>query len=148
MPGMKQSEELGSIQDTLSSLINEHKKIHAELQELEVMVPETLTAIKKIKKLMLLEHHKKEDEVLYKWMINQNPTVDQDIIARILKDHEELETLLQKIEQQADSATSDKMMRSLAYDLSNFIDSYREHIDLEEKFIFQIARGLLSTRVR
>lgn len=151
-------EQLTTVEETLTGLIKEHKKILIELTVLEELIPEdssfptkALSVFRNIKNLLLTGHHKREDTILYEWMLNQNKTVDHDIIDRIRKDHEDLEMLLESINQQAEKfspASSANAAKFLAHELSNFIDLYREHVCLEEKFIFQIAKGIIAARKR
>lgn len=142
---MSAATQLESIEDTLTRLTKDHQKILQELIFLEELLMEKTDALdkallvfKKLRMLLQGDHHQREESVLYEWMLNQNVNVDQDIIARISKEHDELESLMERIGQQVQST------KILAFDLRDFIDLYREHIELEDKFIFQIAKGLIS----
>lgn len=143
---MRSEENLTTLENTLVTLTHEHRKILTELNVIEKYLNDdsgplvrALSTFENIKTFLVSEHHKREDTILYEWMLNQNVTVDQDIIARIKKEHEELEHLLENINKEKDETT-------LAYDLKDFVDLYREHVALEEQFIFQIARGLLGVK--
>lgn len=148
---MRALQDLESVQDTLSTLTLEHKKIMLELQAIENCVPEHKTnfspdaikLLKNLNNLLVVDHHRREDAVLFEWMIAQNPDADRKIIDRIQNDHREFEKLLQSILKQTEEL---KFSHALAYDVLNFVDSYREHVDLEEKFIYQIAKGLLNSQ--
>lgn len=151
---MNSAEQLNTVENTLTVLINEHKKILSELsilseliQENSVLPTKVLSVFKSIRGVLMADHHKREETILFKWMLNQNKTVDQDIIGRVLKDHETLEVLLESINQQTENvspASPANVTKTLKHDLGNFIELYREHVELEEKFIFQIAKGLVT----
>lgn len=137
--------QLESIEATLTSLTKDHQSILQDLNFLEELLmdksdsPEkALLVFKKLRMLLQGDHHQREESVLYEWMINQNVNVDQDIITRIRKEHDDLESLMERISQQV------QLTKVAAFDIRDFIDLYREHIDLEDKFIFQIAKGLIS----
>lgn len=143
---MRSEEVLTTLENTLATLSKEHNKILTELNLIETQLNENpgspmraRATFDNIKDFLVSEHHRREETVLFDWMLNQNVTVDEDVIARIKKDHQDLELLLANINNEKDE-------EALAYTLQDFIDLYREHVALEEKFIFQIARGLLTVK--
>lgn len=153
---MKSVEQLTNLENTLATLTIEHKKILSELSVLEELIQDesnyqatVVPAFKNLKNFLLPDHHKREDSILYEWMLNQNTTVDHDIIDRIRDEHHKLEVLMENINQQVgkiSQASAAKDIRMLGHDLLDFIELYREHVELEEKFIFMIAKGLLSAQ--
>lgn len=153
---MKSVEQLTTLENTLATLTIEHKKILTELSVLEGLIQDesnfstkVVPAFKNLKNFLLPDHHKREDSILYEWMLNQNSTVDHDIIDRIRLEHQNLEVLMENINKQVENisqASPAKAVRMLAHDLLDFIELYREHVELEEKFIFMIAKGLLSVK--
>lgn len=145
------------MQDTINVLLKEHKKIIAELNSVEQditdasvsILPPTIEKLKHLITFTSHDHHKLENDVLLAWMLEQNPTADKSIIDRIRNEHYELEGLQKKILTHIDEMAKNKAkisFKSLTFDIKDFIDLYREHIDREEKFIFQIAKGLIANQ--
>jgi len=131
-----------AIQTTIGSLLKEHQQIKKELDLLQSLMEEKnfpsqelLKFLNNLKTLTLSGHHEKEEKILLKWMIDQNPNADGAIISKIKKDHQELDAIVQRILERSEG---------LEDELTNFLQLYREHIDLEENFIFLIAKGILA----
>lgn len=125
----------------LNALSKEHHKILVELDNLERLLNVNFDLSDKASTLyeLVKEHHKREDSSLYEWMLNQNETVDRDIVVRMRNDHEDIEILLENMKKE-------KNEKILSFDLKDFIDLYREHVNLEEQFIFQIAKGIIAEK--
>lgn len=153
---MHDIEHLQQIEKTLSKLILEHNKIREELELLERTTQEEkpfsqrgIAVLQSFRSLTLVEHHYKEDQELLAWMVEQNENVDTDIISCIREEHKALESKLSKLDKNIKTISSDSpsvQVRDLVNDLIDFIQCYREHIDLEEKFIFLIVDGIISNK--
>lgn len=143
------------MRSSISGLIEEHKKISEELKLIEVnfstrpagFLQDTLKRFKGLENMTIHGHHKKEDEILFKWMLAQDCNADSSVIERFRKEHDELEVLHKGIIRNLESLvknTSNSLLITLDIDVTNFIDLYREHIQKEEGFIFLIADGIIS----
>lgn len=138
------------IPTTIGSLLQEHKQISRELELLESFIKERkfpqqeiLGFLTNLNSYTLSGHHEKEEQILFKWMLDQNPNADKTIINKIIDEHMELDGLLQGLIKDINNGVS---IDSLKFDMLNFMEMYREHIDLEENFIFLIAKGLLAAK--
>lgn len=90
-------------------------------------------------------HHQREEKVLYTWMIGQNEKADSGLIQKIMDDHKDFENTSREIKVSIANYLNKNPSAtpvSILYDLSLFITKYREHIEREESFIFEIANGL------
>ncbi len=146
-----------NIQTNILILIDDHKKILAELSIVEKSItddpthlkPDMIEVLRELKDFTLFTHHKREDDVLFTWMLEQNPNADKMVIKRIRDEHERLETLQRIIFSQIAYLSSDESVippKTLVFTVTEFIQLYREHIDVEEKFIYPIAKGLILAR--
>ena len=86
-------------------------------------------------------HHKRESDVLFKWLKEQNPESDQQVIDRINTEHDELEEQVNVfIDRVTNFSIDDKS--ALLSDVEDFVRKYKNHIDKEEKFIYLIAEAI------
>lgn len=138
------------IPSTIRNLLQEHKQISHELELLESFIKErnfsqqeVLKFLTNLNNFTLSGHHEKEEQILFKWMLDQNPNADKTIINKIIDEHLELDGLLKSLVEDINQGAS---IESLKFDMLNFMEMYREHIDLEENFIFLIAKGLLTAK--
>ncbi|GEM_PF-647894 len=138
------------IPTTIGSLLQEHKQISRELELLESFIKERkfpqqeiLGFLTNLNSFTLSGHHEKEEQILFRWMLDQNPNADKTIIKKIIDEHIELDGILQGLIKDINHGVS---IDSLKFDMLNFMEMYREHIDLEENFIFLIAKGLLAAK--
>lgn len=93
-------------------------------------------------------HHQKEEKILYEWMLKQNAKSDTALIQKIVDDHESFERNSKKIQGAIQKYLNDATgvtPVSIHYEVSLFISKYREHMEREESFIFQIAESLKIT---
>lgn len=93
-------------------------------------------------------HHAREEKVLYTWMLRQNEKSDAVLIQKIMDEHAFFEKSSHEIMNSIDNHLKKlpgETPVSILSDLSLFITKYREHIEREETFIFQIADGLKIT---
>ena len=91
------------------------------------------------------EHHQREERVLYTWMLMQNENSDSSLIRKIIAEHEFFENKINEIKGMLTSflnVNNNQTPTSLLYEIEMFIVKYEEHIEKEEKFIFEIADGL------
>lgn len=143
------------MRSSISGLIEEHKKISEELTLIEGnfssrpagYLQDSLKRFKGLESLAIHGHHKKEDEILFSWMLAQDRNADRSVIERFRKEHEELETLHKGIIKNLEMLLEDptqSLQTTVEIDAINFIDSYREHIQKEESFIFVIADGIIA----
>lgn len=92
----------------------------------------------------LIAHHKKEEDFLYKWMIEQNKNSDKDLIRKMVNDHELFEVKARWIitEMQKHKSGNKISFAELGLEISDFVNKYKEHLNRETDFIFFIADGL------
>lgn len=92
----------------------------------------------------LVAHHKKEEDFLYKWMIEQNKNSDKDLIKKMVNDHEQFEAKAKWILNQLNQHKSGVKvsLAELGLEVSDFVNKYKEHLTRETEFIFFIADGL------
>lgn len=139
-----------AIHTTIGNLLLEHKQINHQLELLESFIKEQIFFQQEILKLLknlnsftLSGHHETEEQILFKWMLDQNPNADKTIINKIISEHKELDSLLHGLITDIENGTP---INSLKFEMLNFVQMYQEHIDLEENFIFLIAKGLLAAK--
>ncbi len=92
----------------------------------------------------LIAHHKKEEDFLYKWMIEQNKNSDKELIRKMVNDHELFEAKAKWIIVEiAKHKSGIKIsLAELGLEISDFVNKYKEHLNRETDFIFFIADGL------
>ncbi len=92
----------------------------------------------------LVAHHQKEEEFLYKWMIEQNKNSDKDLIKKMVNDHEHFEAKTKWILNQLNQYKGGVKipLAELGLEVSDFVNKYKEHLTRETEFIFFIADGL------
>lgn len=136
---------------TISILCKEHQTILAELTLIEKNIStqysELLERFRNLQKFTIDGHHKREEEILFTWMLKQNPNSDATIIDQIRKEHLELDSKQNKIVDSLEKLLLKQFvvsLKTLAFDIQDFIDLYREHIQREENFIYLIADGLVN----
>lgn len=136
---------------TISILCKEHQTILDELNLIEKNIStqysELLEKFRHLQKFTIDGHHKREEEILFTWMLKQNPNSDATIIDQIRKEHLELESKQKQIVDNLEKLLSQQFVvpiKTLAFDVQDFIDLYREHIQIEENFIYMIADGLVK----
>lgn len=135
----KDHEIIGGKIDQLSELLRE---------KAQTSFPKIFEVISFFGHFTFSEHHKREEHVLYKWMLEQNKNADSELIKVIINEHKELELLGKKIAENIQShleSTPKVSVLTVESDVSYFIARYREHVEKEERFIFAIAEAL-STR--
>lgn len=138
----------------LSTLCKEHQAILDQLIQIEkktTQYSDLLEEFKKLQKLTIQTHHKREEETLFTWMLEQNPNSDATIINQIKNEHMELEFKQKHIAGNLEKLLLDQStvsLKTLAFDIQDFVDLYREHIHREENFIYLIADGLVINAQR
>lgn len=130
-------------------LLDDHQMIASRIEQLENLdflrdlkntggVLDWLKHFDSLKNLIVL-HHEKEDQVLYRWMIDQNKNADKNLIDVIVKEHKDINALLDRIDDCRLHNIQFLELRSL---LVQLLDSYKLHMIKEEKFIYVIAQAL------
>lgn len=141
------------MKQVLKYLTDDHSKITESLNEmyslLKLDTNESLERISEIlnyfESYVFRVHHKREETVLYSWMINQNPKSDTALMQKIIDEHNLLEIGIKEIQSTIKSYIKGNCTQtsiSILYEVNLFIIKYRKHIDSEEKFIFEIADSL------
>lgn len=149
-----QQQSKARIQETISGLIEDHKRILSELKVIEESIsrepqrlrPEAIEVLRGLSQFTMEQHHRREEDELFTWMLEQGPDADKTILDRICLEHHQLEEMERNIAGQVEGLIANNFTfspRALIYEINNFIDLYREHIELEEKFIYLIAKGIL-----
>lgn len=95
-------------------------------------------------KVTLNDHHIKEEEFIYRWMIDQNKNSDKILIRRMIEDHKKFEEKAQWIIEELNLAKDNfyKSHANFCYEISLFVRNYEEHLLKENNFIFLIAENL------
>lgn len=147
------------MRNTISILDKDHKSIKEDLLQIENCLPiqgekkltELLRLFKDLERFTTSGHHKREDEILFSWMLEQNSNSDASIIKRIKSEHDELENkqrlIIACLEKQIPGKSGDSLV-GISFDIRDFIDLYREHIEIEDGFIYLIADALITSNQR
>lgn len=141
------------MKEIIELLAGDHGVITAKIDEIETMQNnDSKESFKKIAEVLSFfddftfkSHHQKEEKILYDWMMKQNAKSDTALIKKIVDDHESFEKNSKKIQGSIEKYLKDTpgvTPVSIHYDISLFISRYREHMEREESFIFQIAESL------
>lgn len=107
-----------------------------------VKVEETLSFFENF---LFNSHHKKEEEVLYAWMISQNKNSDDVLIQKIVDEHKTFHEISKGISSDVKKFLNKEDSPSaveIVYELGEFIRKYNDHMKREESFIYEIASGL------
>jgi hemerythrin-like domain-containing protein len=144
------------MQQLINELNNDHELITEKINEMsmflslknfEEILPKLLKSILFFENFTFTEHHRREENVLYKWMVDQNKTSDKELISKIIDDHKSLEKLVKDLRLNIESnLNGNKQVStvSIGADLSFLITKYREHIERETSFIFVIAESMCN----
>lgn len=131
-------------------LKEDHKKVGSSLEsienilnftDLETLLKDLRGQLEFFRDFTCKIHHKRESEVLFKWLTDQNPGSDQQVIARINSEHDELEAQVENFLERVNNFSVDDKSALLS-DVEDFVRMYKNHIDKEEKFIFLIAETI------
>lgn len=144
-----------SVNSILVELELEHKIIKQKISNLSTLISERdfsrntekiANEIEQFIKIILI-HHQKEEETVYKELMIQNQGADIELIEKITSDHRFLEDLCKSILKQLIRVLHNlEPMRcgAIGADISFMINKYNEHYQKEEEFIFQIYGNLMS----
>jgi len=140
------------MKELIVELNRDHELIDRQLEDLEQLISEMdfhrqLSSIQEQMELfydLSRLHHKREETVLYPWMLNQDSHSDKNLISKIIDDHRELENLVQEIVKEIVKARESESSKlgTLGYEITLLIAKYREHAMRESSFIFLIAESL------
>lgn len=145
------------MQKLIKELDSDHELILKKMDEMSAFLeekdfsktfPRLLEVLKFFEKFTFSEHHTREENILYKWMKDQNKNSDKDLINKIVDDHKFLEKLLIEIRTHVESILNKKEAVSenvIAAELTFFLTMYREHVERESSFIFVVANALCPT---
>lgn len=137
------------MKEVIDQLKEDHIRVNASLDKMKLLIDSSIDETKEdllsefnfFKDFACNIHHKRESDVLYKWMKEQNPQSDKEIITRINDEHSLLEKDVNNYIQRINTTTK-KEENNLLCDIEQFIRTYKQHIEKEEKFIFLIAQQL------
>lgn len=124
----------------LSTLINLHP---------EEGFPKIIEELKFFETFIFSVHHKREEEVLYKWMVGQNKNSDSQLIQRIIDEHNTFSNDAKKIIKDMENylaKNNSAPIATIRYNLARFLSTYVEHMEKEESFIYLIAEGLAGVQ--
>ncbi len=140
------------MKELIVELNRDHELIDRQLEDLEQLISETdfhrqLSSIQEQMQLfydLSRLHHKREETVLYPWMLKQHSDSDKDLITKIIDDHRDLENRVLEIVNEIATVkeSEDSSLGNLGYNISFLITKYREHASRESSFIFVIAESL------
>jgi hemerythrin-like domain-containing protein len=137
----------------ISELNSDHELIENKLEVLAQILsePEFKNNLSKIKEALIFfetftfkEHHRREEDILYKWMLEQNKDSDRELINKIISEHRFLEEIANNLKKEVEFAikNNDNKLGKIGADLSYFVTAYTEHAERESSFIFVIAETL------
>lgn len=142
------------MQKLIDELDRDHELILKKMDEMssflaerdfEKTFPQLLNVLIFFESFTFSEHHIREENVLFKWMKEQNKNADKELIDKIIGDHKTLEKLLTKIKDNVEAILQNKKsvsVNTIAAELTFFLTVYREHVERETTFIFSIASAL------
>lgn len=145
------------MQKLIDELESDHEIILQKMDEMSCFLeeknfdktfPRLLDDLIFFEKFTFSEHHVREENVLFKWMKDQNKNSDKELINKIVADHKFLEKLLIEIRTNVEAILQKKEVVSvnvIAAELTFFLTMYREHVERETTFIFAVASALCPT---
>ena len=83
-------------------------------------------------------HHKKEEELYFKWIIKKNPGLEFGPIACMLKEHEEGRGYINS----AEEALKTDNVELVKTSIKSFIELLRAHIDKENTVLYKMADSI------
>lgn len=139
--------------DAIAALMEEHRRIEAVLDRLDLLAesgasrPQLADVTKFLRGYADAYHHAKEEDVLFRAMIEEGMSEDEPPIVLMLEQHGEARRLVGEIaeiaEAGADELTADEQRR-FARIASDYAALLRTHIREEDEVVYPIAR----TRIR
>lgn len=141
------------MKEIIKILSDDHEIIAEKIKLLNAMLnvepaesfPQIHETLSFFEDFLFQTHHKKEEQVLYAWMVQQNERADNELIKKIIDDHNSFHKKSNEIKAGIELFLKNRpgpTALTILYDLSEFISSYIEHIEREENFIYEIANGL------
>ena len=131
-------------------LKEDHIKVNASLDalekaldfiDLEMILKELKIHLEFFRDFTCKVHHKRESEVLFKWLLEENPSFDRQVIDRITAEHDELEIQVEKFLTRVYNFSLDDKS-SLLCEIEDFIRGYKQHVEREEKCVFLVAEEM------
>ena len=83
-------------------------------------------------------HHKKEEDIYFKWMVSKNPNLKFGPIAAMLYEHNSMREFLK----QSKESFLQRDMVSCRLNLNNFCLALKNHIMKEDQILYQIAEEI------
>ena len=133
-------------------LMLEHQRILRQLDDAEEMLEKPLK--ENLGKLNIFldfivdyadsYHHAKEEEIFFNWMRSKNPLLDQGPLRCMLSEHDSGRDLIIGIKGALKSYINGDMAQEdyIHSRLSIFISLLREHIEKEDRILYQMAEQL------
>ena len=137
---------------TIEILMNEHQIICQKLNQFGKINIENIES-----KLNTIEgfinffhlyadkyHHAKEEEILFKWMLEQSPGLEFGPIAVMLSDHNHGRELINNIKNALDAANKGNKdsQQFIVQNISDFVAHLSTHIMKEDTVLYMIANQL------
>ena len=147
-----------NINELIAMLNKDHEIVSAKIYQLNVLInlpaeeafPKIVELLNFFDDFIFKIHHKREENLLYSWMMKQNKNSDTQLIQKIIDDHDAFSVFAKKIILDIENHLQDKpspTVGAIRYDLSLFIANYVDHIEKEESFIYLIAESLANISV-
>lgn len=147
-----------NIRELIAKLNQDHEIVSAKIYQLNSLInlpaeesfPKIVEMLNFFEDFIFKIHHKREEELLYSWMVKQNKNSDTQLIQKIIDDHNAFSEFAKKIVIDIENHFQNKpapTVGSIRYDLSLFIGNYVDHIEKEESFIYLIAESLANIAV-
>jgi hemerythrin-like domain-containing protein len=138
---------------TTEILMSEHQVILSALEKLETILRDDLFTQEKelsycfefIKEYSDDYHHGKEEDVYFKWIVENNPGLEQGPISCMLKEHDIFRALVKKGKENLSIylETKDQVAQKNCIEaLSEFIENLRAHINKEDQVLYQMAEQI------
>jgi hemerythrin-like domain-containing protein len=147
--------------DITQALVHEHQLIVRMLAVLEQKAVQTgrgdysnyrfyLEAVDFIRNYADLFHHAKEEDVLFKALVENGMPRENSPVAAMLVEHDQGRGFVKAMEEAAKAALAGKpgQDRQIAENALGYVALLREHIDKEDHILYPLAERLLSEEVR
>jgi len=132
-------------------LMEEHQIILNKLSELEENLSQETTIDKMRKAIDFIQnyadhfHHLKEEDILFKWMIEKNPMFAHGgPIQVMLSEHEMGRSFIRNANDELEKYESDQArgLQGVKENLMMFVNLLRDHIHKEDNILYMMARQL------
>ncbi len=132
-------------------LVAEHKIILGNLREIEKLIPRLTTEniqmltpyLEFLQGYADEQHHAREEKILFPWMLQRQPDLQQGPVGLLLKEHVQARAFVASVTQVVETLVVDASgVKKVQETLNLFLSLYHAHIAKEEDILYKIAEQI------